>query len=376
MSAQGTPAGAPHRTETTLDRAKPIALGLILAVFAVIGLWLLVELRQVLVLIFVAVLFASAIARPAAILERRGMPRGLAVVIVQLVVMVVLLALIWVVVPPLVDQLARFSRDAPGYVTRSQHVRDEYLAIKRQYPEVATFDAQVAALGGRVAGSVGEQLVNVPLTMAKLLFDLAMIYVIATLLVLRRERLLDGFLLLVAPPHRDRTRDVMEKIWVRLGGYLRAKVVVMVCVGLLMYVALRVLGVPFAVPLSVIVAFGELIPKIGVWIARIPLLTVAAFSGGWVTLGLAFLASYVIEDLKAYVISPRAEGRALNMDPLLTLLAVLAGTVLLGWQGALIAVPFTAMLQVIFEEVIVPERLAAPTTDMAPDKAVSAISGD
>ena len=376
MSAQGTPAGAPHRTETTLDRAKPIALGLILAVFAVIGLWLLVELRQVLVLIFVAVLFASAIARPAAMLERRGMPRGPAVVIVQLVVMVVLLALIWVVAPPLVDQLARFSRDAPGYVTRSQHVRDEYLAIKRQYPEVATFDAQVGALGGRVAGSVGEQLVNVPLTMAKLLFDLAMIYVIATLLVLRRERLLDGFLVLVAPAHRDRTKDVMEKIWVRLGGYLRAKVVVMVCVGLLMYVALRVLGVPFAVPLSVIVAFGELIPKIGVWIARIPLLIVAAFSGGWVTFGLAFLASYVIEDLKAYVISPRAEGRALNMDPLLTLLAVLAGTVLLGWQGALIAVPFVAMLQVVFEEVILPERLAATTTDTAPDETALAVSSD
>ena len=69
----------PAVPETTLDRAKPIALGLILAVFAVIGLWLLVELRQVLVLIFVAVLFASAIARPAAMLERRGMPRGLAV---------------------------------------------------------------------------------------------------------------------------------------------------------------------------------------------------------------------------------------------------------------------------------------------------------
>jgi predicted PurR-regulated permease PerM len=111
---------------------------------------------------------------------------------------------------------------------------------------VATFDAQVAALGGRVVGSVGEQLVNVPPTMAKLLFDLAMIYLIATLLVLRRERLLDGFLLLVAPAHRHRTRDVMAKIWVRLGGYLRAKVVVMVCVGLLMYVALRELGVPRA----------------------------------------------------------------------------------------------------------------------------------
>jgi predicted PurR-regulated permease PerM len=166
----------------------------------------------------------------------------------------------------------------------------------------------------------------------------------------------------------------MDKIWVRLGGYLRAKVIVMVCVGLLMYLALRILGVPFAVPLSVIVAFGELIPKIGVWIARIPLLVVAAFSGGWVTLGLAFLASYVIEDLKAYVISPRAEGRALNMDPLVTLLAVLAGTVLLGWQGALIAVPFTAMIQVIFEEVILPTRVD-DTAEAAPERVPGRPSG-
>ena len=55
---------------------------------------------------------------------------------------------------------------------------------------------------------------------------------------------------------------------------------------------------------------------------------------------------------------PRAEGHSLNMDPFLTLLAVLCGTTLLGWQGALIAVPVAAVLQVIFEEVVMPMRLA------------------
>ena len=64
------------------------------------------------------------------------------------------------------------------------------------------------------------------------------------------------------------------------------------------YIALRLLGVPFAVPLSVIAAFGEIVPKVGVWIARVPLLTVAAFQG-WTTLALTFLASAVIEDVKA-----------------------------------------------------------------------------
>jgi predicted PurR-regulated permease PerM len=353
---QDLPESATAR-ETTFERAKPIALGLILAVLAVAGLRILVDLRHVLILGFLAVLFASTISQPAAALERHRIPRGVAVALVQLAVTVVLLALLWIVVPPLVTQLALFADQAPSYATRFHHLRDEYLSIKRQYPEAGTFDSGMSSLADRLAGGVGGQLVNLPLTAAQLVFDLGILYVLSTLLVLRREQLLDGALQMVMPDRRERTRVVMDKIWLRLGGYLRAKVVIMVCVGALMYVALRILGVPFAVPLSVIVAFGELIPKIGVWIARIPLLTIAAFQG-WTTLGLTFLASYIIEDLKAYVIGPRVEGRTLNMDPLLTILAVLCGTTLLGWEGALIAVPVAAVLQVVFEEVVVPWRLA------------------
>ncbi len=367
---QRAPAAVP---ETTFERAKPIALGLILAALALVGLRIVAELREVLILFFIAVLFASAISRPAAMLERRGVSRGLAVAVVQLLAVAVIAGLFWLVVPPLVSQLAQFAQDSPSYVTRFQHLRQEYVSVKRHYPGAGNLDSEISALAGQVTSGVGGQLVNLPTTVAKLLFDLAMIYVLSTLLVVRRERLLDSILLLVAPAQRDRTRDVMEKVWGRLGGYLRAKLIIMVLVGALMYVSLRLIGVPFAVPLSVIVAFGELIPKVGVWIARIPLLIVAAFQG-WTTLGLTFLASYVIEDIKAYVIGPRVEGHALNMDPLLTLLAVLCGTALLGWEGALIAVPFAAMLQVVFEEVVLPMRLAqigettptdAPTTPAA-----------
>jgi len=281
---------------------------------------------------------------------------------VQLAATVVMIALVWIVVPPLVSQLHLFAQDAPSYVTRFHRIRHEYASIKRQYPGAGTFDSQMSAVAGRLASGVGGRLVDLPLSAAQMLFNLMMVYVLSTLLALRRERVLDAALLLVWPDRRDRAHDVMDKIWIRLGGYLRAKLVVMVCVGVLMYAALRLLGVPFAVPLSVIVAFGELVPRVGVWIARIPLLGIAAFQG-WETLGLTFLASAAIEELKADVIGPRVEAKTLNMDPLLTLLAVLCGTALLGWEGALIAVPFAAMLQVVFEEVIVPRRLAQFDTD-------------
>jgi predicted PurR-regulated permease PerM len=88
----------------------------------------------------------------------------------------------------------------------------------------------------------------------------------------------------------------------------------------------------------------------------VPLLGIAAFEG-WPTLALTFLASVVIEDLKAYVISPRVQGQQLNIDPLLVIIAVLVGSQLLGAIGAFVAVPFAAVLQVLFEEVVVPWRL-------------------
>jgi predicted PurR-regulated permease PerM len=365
--------------ESTFERAKPIALGLVLAVLAVAGLRLVAQLEHVLIIVFVAVLFASTLSRPTAALERHRVPRGVAVAVVQLAAMVVMIGLVWIVVPPLVSQLGQFADQAPSYVTRFQRVQHEYASVRSQYPAAGTLDTEVSALAGHLASGVGGRLINIPLGAAQVLVNMMLVYVLATLLVLRREQLLSSAMLLVAPTHRDRTREVFEKIWDRLGGYLRAKIIVMVWVGALMYVSLRLLGVPFAVPLAVIAAFGELVPKIGVWIARVPLLTIAAFQG-WTTFGLTFLASYVIEDLKAYVIGPRAEGQSLSMDPLLTLLAVFCGTTLLGWEGALIAVPFAAMIQVVFEEVIVPWRLAQWDTDdpdgdeSVPDKSTVSLS--
>jgi predicted PurR-regulated permease PerM len=73
---------------------------------------------------------------------------------------------------------------------------------------------------------------------------------------------------------------------------------------------------------------------------------------------LTFLASFVIENLKAYVISPRVEGEQLKIDPLLVLIAVLAGATLFGTVGALVSVPFAAMLQVLYDEIVVRWRTA------------------
>src|SRR5262249_2508245 len=155
--------------------------------------------------------------------------------------------LLWLVVPPLVEQLAAFADRLPSYVHRVHQLRARYDVVRKHYPELHTFDSEIGSLADKLTSNVGGRLVDLPATSASLLVDLTTIYVLATLMVIRREKMLEGLLVLVTPAHRDRTRHVMEKIWQRLGGYLRAKLIVMLAVGALTYVALTLLGVPFAV---------------------------------------------------------------------------------------------------------------------------------
>src|SRR5262249_20052730 len=159
-------------------------------------------------------------------------------------------------------------------------------------------------LADRVGSTVGSRLIDLPLKTAELLFQALTVVAFSTLIVMRRERMVGSLLQLTTHHRRAMYEEVFHKCWERIGAYVRAKLIVMTIVGLLMYVCLIALGVPCAVPLSVIVAFGEVIPQVGPWLGRIPLLTVAAFQGPK-TLALTFLASFVIENLKAYVISPR-----------------------------------------------------------------------
>jgi predicted PurR-regulated permease PerM len=245
--------------------------------------------------------------------------------------------------------------DAPEYAERYDRLRESYDDLAEEYPTLGTFDEQVGAIQGRIINNVGTRLLNLPTRVFTLFLDTLAVFVISMLVVTSRERLLAFIISMVHPRHRAATSDVLVKMWQRLGHYLRAKLIVMSIIGAITYVTLLLIGLPYALVLSIIVAFGVLIPRVGPWIARIPLLAVALLDG-WVTFGLTFLAAVVIDNLKGLLISPFVEGDQLDIPPLLVFVAVLVGAALLGPAGAFVAVPAAAMVQVVFEEVIIPWR--------------------
>jgi predicted PurR-regulated permease PerM len=336
-------------------RALPIYVALVGALLTAVGLLMLVRLQHVLLLVFISILLAAAMDGPVTFLERFGLPRLASASILQLLVVGAIALGLWVGAPILVDQATGLADTVPSRVQEFQGLQDSYNDLRREYPQLASLDAQLGSAGARIADALGSRLVDLPLRLARALLDLLAISVLSALFVAKRERLQDFALGLVHVRHRPQTRTVLDEMWRRLGLYVRAKLIVMAIVGSLTFAALEVIGVPYPLLLAVIVALGELIPQIGPWIARVPLFAVAALQGVG-TLVIVVLVSFVVENLKGYVISPAVEGSQLNIDPLVVILAVLAGGALLGPIGALVAVPAAACIQVVCEEVLIPWR--------------------
>lgn len=343
----------PGRPGEWWSQALAVAAGICLAAAAVGAVLLILRLVNVLVILFLSVLIAATVARPVRALERRRVPPAIAIALVYLVVLGILGLLIVLVIPPLVSQIAGVGRQLPELLERYQELRRLYESLRQQYPELRPFEQEIGGLGGQLLTGIGASLSRLPQRFFGLVFDVLSVMVISTLLLARRQELLRAVLDLTPPEHRERVRAVLTAIWVRLGQYLGAKLTVMLIVGVLTYLALWLIGVPSPLLLAVIVALCEIIPRVGTWLARIPLFILAA-TAGWLTLGLTIASSIAIQNLKGLVISPFIEGSQLDLHPLLAFLSVLIGAALLGLAGAALAIPAAAAVQVIVEEIVLP----------------------
>jgi putative permease len=203
---------SPEGDHSTWGTAKPLFLAAFLTILAFFGLQLLLQLKSLILLLFISLVLAAAMSRPADALERRGIPRGLAVLVVQLLALAVLLVIGYIVLPPLLDQVAGFANRVPAYVDRFKGLRREYAKLRRSYPELGSFDDELSKLAEQAGSVFGKRLIDLPLGVAGLLYEILTVLAFSTLIVMRRERIVRSMLPLVAPHRREHTVEIIDTI--------------------------------------------------------------------------------------------------------------------------------------------------------------------
>jgi predicted PurR-regulated permease PerM len=160
--------------------------------------------------------------------------------------------------------------------------------------------------------------------------------------------------------HRERTTDVLARIHVILGKWLRGQLLLIALVAAVAYIGLGpVAHLPYALALAVLTGVLEIIPLIGPLIAT-AIVAIDAFARGGAGLAAAIIVFYfVLRQVEDQVVMPVVIGRAVHLHPVVTIFAVLVGLSIYGVLGGLLGVPIAAALNVIFRELY-------PNPDTAP----------
>jgi predicted PurR-regulated permease PerM len=308
-------------------------------------MWLL---RDVVLLALLAVFVAAALSAPVAFVQKlTHAPRALSILIVYLLMFALIAVLGLIIAPPLVEQVITFARHVPSYV---HQVQDNATLAKwdKEYGLLNKLEGQAGKLPSLLSGAAND-LETVTVGVFERIAKLIAILAVAFLLLLDAPRLFGLFYGRLAPQRREVAQRLAMQSSRAIGGYVAGAFAVAGLAGFVSFLVMELLGIPFAIPLAVQMAFFALIPLVGSAIGAAVIAIVAALEGPGTAL--AFLAFFVVyQQIETHVLGPFVYKRTVQMRPVLVILVVFAGATLLGILGALLAIPAAATIQIAIQE--------------------------
>jgi putative heme transporter len=347
------PARRPAPGEVALAVRKFLAIAAV--ALALVVAWLL---RDLIIVAFVAALVASGMYGVVALLER-WMPSIAAVAAAYAGLLAVLALGGLLIVPPFVDQAAQLVANLP---TLLDDLRTQVSGLIDEVGGSGTGERMFEQL---VPREPPPEALGVPVTMAQVLFNVAITVFLSALLLLERGAIRGWFSEFLLARDRGPVIDLAHTAVDKLGAYVRGQLVVMAITGVGTTAGMLLLGVPFALPMGLLGFFAEAIPLAGPFIVGVPVVLLALVDGGVGTALLMLGWFLVLQQLEGWFIYPIVQGRILALSPIVVLLAVMAGAALYGVLGAIIAVPLVAIGDVVLREIVFPLRRRESRRDAA-----------
>ena len=341
-----------ERVVTLRPRTVFVVLGVTL--FVVLLLALVYVAWHVITWVLIAVFLAAALNPAVEFFERRGLKRGWASAVVFFLALVALAGLVYLLVPPLVDQIRRFIEALPNLVSDLTEGRGPFGFLERKYHVVERVRSAVKGQSGDVGRIFG--VTGIAASVAKSILSAvagAVTVAFLTFFMLLEGREVVGRLLDLLPDvNRPRWDRVIGDIYRTVGGYVSGNLLISLIAGAAAVVMLFALGSSYAIALGLIVAILDLIPLAGATLAAVVVCLVVVVELGLIQAIVAVVFFVVYQQVENHFLQPVIYGRTVQLSPLAVLIAVLMGAELAGVLGALAAIPIAGSLQAIARELL------------------------
>ena len=344
-----------------IQKHEPTLRGIVRVVATVvasaISLYLIYLLRTPIGWLCVATFVAVSVAAPVGLLERH-MPRGAAIALVYLTLVLIPIGIGVILIPPAVTAGSDLVNDTPGYVqdlNQTVQDNDTLRGLNQDYDLVGKLE-DVANNAAGSLDDVATTLADIGAGLISSLFALFTIIVMSIFLVSRGHVWVRALLRTRRPEEAEAIDKALGRMAIAVSSYVGGALAQATIAGIVAFIVLTILGVPAPLALAVIIAILDLIPLIGATIGAFLVAIVTLFNDFptdtiiWVLFAIAY------QQFENYVVQPRIQSRAVALDPFVIVVAAIFGGTLLGIVGALLAIPVAAALQIGVREFMLYRR--------------------
>ena len=309
----------------------------LIAALVILGVgWLLLEIKGILVIFFISYILMASLLPLIGFLRKKGIPRVFAVLISYLVTLTFLVLLIFPLVPFFVAQIQTLFAQFPLYFNQVARVLG-----------IDVDSAQLRSLVSSELDLIGQNVFVVTSRIFGGLFSVVTVFVISFYLLLEHEQIKEKLVAFFPKHHRQKALATFVHVEEKLGAWLRGQIILSVFIGFVTWVVLVLLGIDFALPLALIAGVLEVIPTIGPILSAVPAVILALTSSPAKVL-LVIVAYVGIQMLENNLLVPKIMQKAVGLNPIIVIIGIMIGSRLMGVLGALLSVPFMAMLIIIF----------------------------
>ncbi len=313
-------------------------------VAVVLGLYFLYLIRDIMLMLFIAVIIAAAIDGPVDWLAKHKVRRVFGTAIMYLAIFSFLAMFFYLVLPPLAGQLKILANNLPEIADK---LGAAFSSIEQK---IGLTDIQ------GVLGKASEQLSGAATNILGTAIDIfggivnaVVVLVISIYLVVQDKGIKNFFAGITPEKHRIYVADLTERIQEKLGAWLRGQLMIMFIIGLLSYIGLMLLGVKFALTLALLTAVFEIIPFVGPILSGAVATIIALTQSPFLALFVLVLF-VVIHQLEGHIIAPQIMKRVVGLNPLVVIISMLIGAKIAGLLGVVVAVPLAAAISVLLKD--------------------------
>jgi putative permease len=337
----------------------------ILALVLLIGVAIALFAGHLLAPLIASVILAYLLEGVVRVLVRHHMPRTIAVVLVFSLFLTLFVGTMLLLIPLLAGQVGQLAQELPAIATKMQALA---LQLPERYPQIFS-DQQIFELLASIRNNLtalGQRIVVLSLTSAVQFITFLVYLVLVPLLVFfmlkDKERIVAWFLLFL-PRERSLVNSVWADVEAGIGSYVRGKFIEILIVWSISFIVFALLGLPYAMLLSLVVGLSVIVPYVGAAVATVPVAVVAYFEFGISPFFWYVMAAYgIIQFLDGNVLVPLLFSEVVNLHPVAIIAAVLIFGGIWGLWGVFFAIPLATLIAAVLRA-----WPAAPEEHRTPD---------